>query len=770
MLTTRGSLNFQYSLVFGYQSPRGENISVGDIISPGLLPKSLIKELSVDVIKYFTQYNAMIRDYTGSELFFVEFELKDISFKKKQTAIYPKSMIMVPGNYKECESLMLALKPERGYLNIHKSHKSVKKISNLFFEVEEFANRPELNEWEKEQLFNRFASRFSKKLYGALLENKWNKKLIGISDSLPTEKEYLNQYGKLKSKIEISWHKKPIEINLSEIEFGNGNPPYEGKIGLEHIKFNIATPSARFITEKTLKLGSNLLNLANIGTIDNFQEKLVKYIIKKIEEDGLSKSNNEVSENTLISHIKEFLVEFQEKMKYYFKEFEEFLISGVKGNLDYVLKGLEKAILEKQSTSEYKFSEIHQITDQFLSEILSKKENVIANDLRSAYNYFSELFNQNIQIIIENLPKYLITSHLKKKSQLLIQNLRRDFKNEKEPVQKLAKRIIDKFYEFILKNLKDFSPIYSKSSQIDEERLSNDFFSMIEENLSNFFDKINIKGEDIVSFAEFNIESYENIIKKYSSKFKNFSKEISFLLSYILRYSTINRFLKETEDGEISDPVSFSSKFHRFLEKRLAGIQLETKYYILKWIEDYGKIFEKMKEPKNWSLNDIYRDFITFLEEKESSAYDPESFLTILDRNMAMEIEDGEQIPLLNFLDKYQYYKEIKVEFPNYLKEKIIRKIGDLDHSSEELKPLNYLDKNGEENFYNFIRENELKYFSKLIPIPKTLILKHLLNNEEKKQFKGDLFQVFDFNLRGEEKLILNLQDNFKEIYREWIK
>ncbi|GAH98440.1 unnamed protein product, partial [marine sediment metagenome] len=107
---------------------------------------------------------------------------------------------LIPGKFKDCESLLLALKPETGYLDPHKSRKSVNHISRLFFEVEEFTSRPELGISDKTQVLKKFATRFSKKLYGDLIEDKWNKKLIGLSVSLPTEKEMLITYAAIKSE------------------------------------------------------------------------------------------------------------------------------------------------------------------------------------------------------------------------------------------------------------------------------------------------------------------------------------------------------------------------------------------------------------------------------------------------------------------------------------------------------------------------------------------------------------------------------------------
>ena len=110
MITTRESINYQFSLIFGYSSPN--DIIAGDIIGPGKLTKERVKALSIEVLKFFRMYNAILRDYTGSEVFSIEFSLHNIDEKDAQMKIYPKSMIFIPGKYKECESLLIALKPD----------------------------------------------------------------------------------------------------------------------------------------------------------------------------------------------------------------------------------------------------------------------------------------------------------------------------------------------------------------------------------------------------------------------------------------------------------------------------------------------------------------------------------------------------------------------------------------------------------------------------------------------------------------------------------
>ena len=83
--------------------------------------------------------------------------------------------------------------------------------------------------------------------------------------------------------------------------------------------------------------------------------------------------------------------------------------------------------------------------------------------------------------------------------------------------------------------------------------------------------------------------------------------------------------------------------------------------------------------------------------------------------------------------------------------------------------PLNFFNLDDNETFYDYIKNTELKYFSKLVPRPLTVILKHNLTNEERELFNGDLFHVLDFKF-WHNNARFELSDNFKEVYREWIK
>ena len=64
--------------------------------------------------------------------------------------------------------------------------------------------------------------------------------------------------------------------------------------------------------------------------------------------------------------------------------------------------------------------------------------------------------------------------------------------------------------------------------------------------------------------------------------------------------------------------------------------------------------------------------------------------------------------------------------------------------------------------FDDYLKERELKFFSKLIPQPVTLILKHYLTEEERDQFNSDFFHVFNFPLNSSKVFILPSEFSIK--------
>jgi len=247
MITTRELINYQFSLIFGYSSPK--EIIVGDIIGPGKLTRTMVNQLTEKVIQFLRMYNAILRDHTGSEIYSIEYELDNPV--DEQTKIYPKSMLMIPGKFKDCESLLITLKPDTGYIDIHKSKNSVDKTNELFYEIEEFIERPELNRKDKTEVLKKFIIRFAKKFFGEVTEEKWNKKLVGLTQSLPTEEEMLTPYASIINNVDIFWNKKPKEILFKNSVFNKIQTPYQEHIANEHLKFTLSEPSIKFVDIST---------------------------------------------------------------------------------------------------------------------------------------------------------------------------------------------------------------------------------------------------------------------------------------------------------------------------------------------------------------------------------------------------------------------------------------------------------------------------------------------------------------------------------------
>jgi hypothetical protein len=308
-----------------------------------------------------------------------------------------------------------------------------------------------------------------------------------------------------------------------------------------------------------------------------------------------------------------------------------------------------------------------------------------------------------------------------------------------------------------------------KAGEFKESVLKIEFKKIVNENIKSFFRSVKLNISDLIAFAEVQMEKNPKEIESHLKKFELYSGELKYLLSYILRYSTINRFLKEEPDVEIRDPVTFTNRFHRFLEKRVGGINLIWKSYVLEWIKDYAKKFFIVEEKRDWKLDETLFEFIKYLEERESKEQEPETFFKFLDKYIQNVTDPIEKENLVDFYKHYDYCIGIRTEFPKYVQSKVEKEINLFITDQERLKPIEYFSTDEKDTFKNFVKEKELKYFSKLIARPVSLILKQDLTSEEKELFKADLFHVFEFKY-WHKNTKFDIADNFKEVYREWVK
>ena len=522
MITTRESINYQFSLIFGYSSP--DDLIVGDVVGPGKLAISRVKDLVKEVVKFLRMYNAILRDYSCSELFSIEFSLYNFDQKDAEVKIYPKSMILIPGKYKDCESLLLALKPETGYLDTHKSRKSIDQISKLFFEVEEFTDRPELGIEGKEAICQQFSNRFSQKLYGELIEDKWNKKLIGVSTSLPTDKELIHSYAEIRSDVDILWHKRPHEINMLNPSFKKIELEMDEQSSIDHLKYTISEPSANFVVENTLKLGNNLINLSNTGTIDETQDDIVSFLIKKIEEELVNVQDPQIVD-WVISKIDDILSEIENYLNRFLEYSKDFLTTGEMGNISKVMEIYSNFLQEKGKLNNEDFKEICTIATNSIVQSITVKKELRAIELSSIINYISIIIKNSVNLIKRSMPKYLTNRKLKALTRQYIANIKSELNSEQKAAQILGNRLIDKFNIFLLNQI-EITPIVSiKDLKYNEEDIFEEFKTLLENNIKISINEMQIEINALVSFAEAMMEGDNAPIKSHMENFKRFSSE-----------------------------------------------------------------------------------------------------------------------------------------------------------------------------------------------------------------------------------------------------
>ena len=131
-LTTSGELQKQLTVIFGIQDQF--NQKAGEIVGVGELSRATINNLINRVLNYLYAFNSMLAEYAGCKLHSIEFSLKSIE-SEKDVKLLPKSMLYIPGDYKDVNTLLLLLAPEMSLLDNTKPKESVKQVGKLIHEI-----------------------------------------------------------------------------------------------------------------------------------------------------------------------------------------------------------------------------------------------------------------------------------------------------------------------------------------------------------------------------------------------------------------------------------------------------------------------------------------------------------------------------------------------------------------------------------------------------------------------------------------------------------
>ena len=759
-MITSEELEKQLMLIFGYSN--GKGIDVGEIIGIGKLSEQQSKELVFQTLQYLYAFNSMLRDYAGAEIFSIEFELEKIESKQRDRKILPQGMIFIPGIYKDCTSLLLLLSNELSLFDPHKSREELDRISTRFFEIQEIVERPELDQDQRAAVLHDFSKRFTYRLQASAIEHKWDRKLVGIrTDAFEDQMTTLTT---INSKKKVLWHDKRRVLPLKP-RFISHQLRGDSQDKLSQLRHLIQGPSLFYILQNATYLTANLMQIANSCTINDLEQQMVAKILdqlyKKFEE-TTGRKNIKWAIDEVDSFLKDALERFENHEEILDRREIQNRMSTI--SLEGAIKEY-RTILHENGLSQ--MPPIKVMEDFIVSGLKTASyldpNSVKLNEIVSTIHYVTVMLKQALKKIRDATPKFFYNFTMLQYIASFIENATKNLESlEFETERKLGARLMANF-EVMLQNAVAEQTLHIPYHyKYTEATVFTEFLELAKKQVGELAQDSALSVEDHVHYAEQQLKERQIIpIQAHLEKFKIFEKEATFFLSYLLRHSSLNRFIREIPEEEIFTPESFSAKFQEFLRRRMGGLDLKWRDFFLKLILRFGvdslEDYETaLKRKRPWSNYDIIQNFTKYITDLLQSYSEPEGFGELLDI-YSKEVKDiTESLPLRDFKKYFRKGIEKKAQFSEnivpFLNLEIknfgvrLRPQTPKDYIGEDISIFDAVDsrviQNGHgsgsaestgKNLRKYLYENELKYFAPIRAKPTRIILKSL----EKKEFEG---------------------------------
>lgn len=348
-------------------------------------------DLTSEYVGYLQAFNGMLRDYAGAEIYTMEFDLVNFASEYGDRRLLPQSMVLIPGKFKDAENLLIALRAEQSGLDMTLARQDVDTFCNRCWQVEEVADLPDVQEDVKANILAKFAQRFARRIQGLLIEGKWNKKFIGLKGQDLTDDENMSLISSVKAKKSVRWVSVTPEVESSEPFYTLNLPNLRSEKMIDFFKIMISGPSAYFIAQNTFKLAANLLQVANLGSINDEQAQVIQVALDIIyreigqETADLGPEDTIAAVNVGLDKFAALLDEFQEIGTKFTQE-------GVKGSLQDILIECAKFFDEQPVTES---GLIRKILDIFLDickqgTSSALQELIRSSDLKVDLNFFVE--------------------------------------------------------------------------------------------------------------------------------------------------------------------------------------------------------------------------------------------------------------------------------------------------------------------------------------------------------------------------------------------
>jgi hypothetical protein len=833
-LTTSDELQKQLTVIFGFNGQL--NLEVGHIIGIGKLSEANMESLVHRMLHFLNSYNAMLRDYSGCELYSIEFALENLDKTSEQMKIMPKGMLFIPGEYKDCNTLLLLLSKELSLLDHTKSKEYIDYLGKLFFEVEEAAQNPKLNEDQRHLFLKTFAERFAYKLQSQVIEGKWNRKLVGLKSQDEREEE-LQNYLIVNMKHFMRWDRGK-EINVLEPMPTVIPLKWSEKTLFDFYKHMILPSTAYVIAQNTFRLTANLMQIANTGTVDDLQDEILISVLNYLVTQSLLK--------TPIMKIDEFqdffricMESYTAQLRQFYEITTQFIKSGESGSIDQLFEKYDRMIPVEDAE---KKSPIRNLAEIFMKKCRSIRfespQKIRVIDFETLLIYMNSTVLQTIKSIKSGIPLFIQHYLLTRFGGNFIDLLVKEFTAQRKSVAALGLKYVEKFGDYLrnhIANLRVASEIGGNESEkslnipkIDgslssQAEIFGYFKTFVREIVDPFIQDVVIDISDIMAFVDSMLEDLPEV-RPHIQTLACFPAEIEYLWGIMLRFTTINRFLRELPDEPI-DPMTFSSLMLEFMKKRLGGVDLHWKDHVFKWISDFGQNYQLKydaeKELKNvWTNRQIIDYFVEYIDRNVNEEISRENFKKPMKDYLSGLLMSIQNRNLAEIPKTFDMCQEILLQFPDYIKQTFLKinetfkdnvqpqsvktflgQIPSIQSYAEINIPENTAQKNslnpektspeillaptlrtggipaacedfitrsqkiGEVafqplSFYDFILSREMKYFSKLIAKPTSIILR----STDKETFgKKEMFFHLDFKY-WEKFLKLYVSTNYLKV------
>ena len=349
----------------------------------------------------------------------------------------------------------------------------------------------------------KFAQQFARRIQGLLIEGKWNKKFIGLKGEDPTDDENLSIISSVKAKKSVRWISTTPEVESSAPSFSINPPKLRPEKMVDFYKIMISGPSAHFIAQNTFKLSANLLQVANLGSINDGQSEVIQVALEIIFRD-LEQETQDLGPEDAIATVNAGLDKFSSLLD----EFQEigikFTMEGRKGSLQDVLAECAQFFDAQPVTDNILIRKILEIflalCEQETAGVLQSQ--IRSSDLKADLNFFVESSKSALDLVHKHLYRYfslLINREIKDQLVTAIQEM---LSTEDKPSLALGTKFLEKINKILDGEIAYEHFFHVTNKQVPFDQLAENFVAGVRENLSKYFEEVDVNIADLLAFAE----------------------------------------------------------------------------------------------------------------------------------------------------------------------------------------------------------------------------------------------------------------------------